>query len=91
MRPVTDPVSTAERYRRFAQVEAAGMSPQYEALALAVSDDERVLELLARVEGPQQQPNLLLGAIRLHGVGHRRPARPRWTGWWRTPTSCWTC
>ena len=49
-------------------------------LALAVADDERVLDLLARVEGPQQQPNLLLGAIR---AARRRPPttrRPRWTG-----------
>lgn len=73
MRPVSDPVPTAERYRRFAQVEAAGLSPQYERLALAVADDPRVLDLLAQVDQPQQQPNLLLGAIRLHEVATDDP------------------
>ncbi len=68
MQPVTDQVGTAERYRRFAEVEAAGMSPSYERLALAVAADERVLQLLERVEPAQRQPNLLLGAVRLHGV-----------------------
>ena len=75
MEPVTDVVATAERYRRFARVEAAGMSPSYEALALAVAEDRRVLDLLARVEQHQQQPNLLLGALRLHGVPTDDPAR----------------
>lgn len=75
MEPVPDTVETAERYRRFALVEAAGMSPSYEALALAVAEDRRVLDLLARVEQHQQQPNLLLGALRLHGVPTDEPAR----------------
>lgn len=75
MEPVPDVVATAERYRRFALVEAAGMSPAYEALALAVADDRRVLDLLARVEQHQQQPNLLLGALRLHGVTTDDPGR----------------
>lgn len=68
MQPVPDAVGTAERYRRFARVEAAGTSPAYEALALAVAGDDRVLDLLARVEQHQQQPNLLLAALRWHDV-----------------------
>jgi hypothetical protein len=74
VQPVDDPVATAERYRRFARVEAAGMSPTYEALALAVADDPRVLALLGRVEQHQQQPNLLFGAMRLLGAPVDDPA-----------------
>lgn len=74
MRPVSDPVPTGERYRLFAQVEAAGLSAQYERLALAVADDPRVLALLDRVEQPQRQPNLLFGAILLHDVPTQDPA-----------------
>ena len=49
------------------------MSPTYERLALAVAGDRRVLELLEQVEPEQRQPNLLLGAIRLHGVATDDP------------------
>ena len=68
MQPVTDAVPTAERYRRFAEVEARGMSPAYERLALAVAGDARVLDLLEQVRPEQRQPNLLLGALRWHDV-----------------------
>ncbi len=43
------------------------MSPTYEKLAQAVSADEKVLALLETVPEPKQQPNLLLGVVRLLG------------------------
>lgn len=58
----------AEHYRRWADVEAHGMSPAYERLALAVADRPGVLDLLLRVERPRRQPNLLFGALRWHDV-----------------------
>ena len=59
----------AARYRRFADVEAAGVSPRYEELARAVSDDREVLAFLAALPVPKQQPNLLLAALQyLHGA-----------------------
>jgi hypothetical protein len=54
-------------YAGFAAREARGVSPTYERLALAISRDEQILALLARVPPPKRQPNLLLGVVRLLG------------------------
>jgi hypothetical protein len=58
-------VSVAERYRRFARVEAAGRSPLYEKLALHVADAPEALGFLSRMPPEKQQPNLLFAALRL--------------------------
>lgn len=65
---------TVETYRRWALVESRGLSPTYERLVLAVADDRPVLELLQQVDRPRRQPNLLLGALRWHGVDVHDPA-----------------
>lgn len=57
-------VNTAENYRRFAQYEAAGRSPEYEALALAVAADSTLLDYLSALPQPKRQPNLLFAAAR---------------------------
>jgi hypothetical protein len=54
----------AASYRRFAEAEARGHSPLYEALALGVADDPAVLAFLAALPPAKQQPNLLLAAVR---------------------------
>ena len=54
----------AARYRRFAEVEARGRSPLYEALSLGVAGDTFALEFLAALPEAKQQPNLLLAAVR---------------------------
>jgi len=61
---VTEEISTPERYRRWALFEARGTSPVYERLALAVAEHPPTVDLLARVDGPQRQPNLFFGALR---------------------------
>ncbi len=69
-----DADGTAEIYRRFAADEAAGRSPLYEALALAVADDAAVLAFLDELPCIKRQPNLLFAAARsLLG----RPPEPR--------------
>lgn len=55
----------AERYRRFARVEAHGRSPLYEQCALGVADDAAVQAILARLPPDRQQPNLLFAAVAL--------------------------
>ncbi len=45
----------AERYRRFAEVEAAGRSEVYERLAVAIADDERATALIAGLPAVKQQ------------------------------------
>ena len=54
----------AARYRRFAEVEAHGRSPLYEALALGVASDPFALDFLAALPEASRQPNLLLAALR---------------------------
>ena len=58
----------AARYRRFAETEARGHSPLYEALAKGVAKDADVLRFLADLPPEKQQPNLLLAAVR-HATG----------------------
>jgi hypothetical protein len=54
----------AARYRRFAEVEAHGRSPLYEALALGVAADAFALQFLATLPDEKRQPNLLFAALR---------------------------
>lgn len=64
----------ATRYRRFARFGAAGRSPVYRRIADAVAQDGQILDRLAEMPRPKQQPNLLLGAVRfLYGT----PEDPR--------------
>ena len=61
----------AEAYRHWARTEAAGSSPVYERLALAVAESPAVLTLLTSVA--RRQPNLLFGTLRWYGVDVRDP------------------
>lgn len=61
------PPTTAQRYRWFAHHEARGDSPAYARLAERIADDRDLLALIDRLPAPKRQPNLLLGAVRLHG------------------------
>jgi hypothetical protein len=54
----------AAAYRRFANVEAHGRSPLYEAFALGVAEDPGLLTRLAELPPVKRQPNLLLAAVR---------------------------
>ena len=59
--------SIADEYRRFAELQARGHSPMYEALSLGVAGDPFLLGLLAKLPPGKRQPNLLLAAVRLLG------------------------
>ena len=54
------------RYVRFADEEARGRSPLYEALARSLAADREVLAFLTTLPAAKQQPNLLLATMRLH-------------------------
>lgn len=77
-------MSTADRYRRFAETEARGWSPCYERWAHGVAGDERVLALLDDLPDGKRQPNLLFTAARHVGIpagpyeGFRAALLPRW-------------
>lgn len=55
----------ANAYRRFADEEARGRSPLYEALARCVAEDTHAIQFLLTLPPPKRQPNLLLAAVRL--------------------------
>ncbi|WP_456819804.1 DUF2332 domain-containing protein [Cellulomonas sp. URHB0016] len=61
-----DPV--ADAYRAFAEQEARGVSPTYEAWALGVSEDATVTDLLLTLPPGKRQPNLVFAAARRHGA-----------------------
>ncbi|HEX6357947.1 DUF2332 domain-containing protein [Actinophytocola sp.] len=65
-------MSTADRYRRFADAEARGGSPCYEEWALGVAADGELLALLDDLPVAKRQPNLLFAAARYSGI----PAGP---------------
>src|SRR4051794_27826732 len=50
-------------YRRFAEVEAAPVSPHYAELAAAVARDDEVLGFLGSLPRAKRQANLLLSAL----------------------------
>jgi hypothetical protein len=54
----------ARRYTRFATVEARGVSPRYEQLALAVAGSPELLAFLRSFPSERRQPNLFLAAVR---------------------------
>lgn len=56
-------MTLADRYRRFAHLEARGKSPLYEQLALEVANDPAVQAVLGRVLPAKQQPNLLFASV----------------------------
>lgn len=60
-------MTTASRFAEFAAREARGVSPTYERLSLAISEDAEILALLETVPVAKRQPNLLLGVVRLLG------------------------
>lgn len=63
----------ADRYRRFAEDEARGSSPLYEALANHVAESPSILDFLAAFPPALQQPNLFLAAVRFVAGTPRTP------------------
>ncbi|UFU08151.1 DUF2332 domain-containing protein [Ruania halotolerans] len=65
---------TAEFYRSWAQVEAQGSSPQYQALAEAVAASPEAIAFLDALPVQKRQPNLLFGALRWFDAPVDEPA-----------------
>lgn len=76
MRDREQDIATASaRYARFADVEAHGRSPLYEAIARGVAADRDVIDFLLALPPEKRQPNLLLAAVR-----HVSGTPADWTG-----------
>jgi Uncharacterized protein conserved in bacteria (DUF2332) len=70
-------VTVADQYLDFAAREARGVSPAYERLAYHVASDADLLDRLATLPAPKQQPNLLFAVVRLLGGPVGDPAEFR--------------
>ena len=57
----------ARRYLTFADLEARGSSPSYEAWSRAVAGDRDLLARLSTLPREKRQPNLVFAALRWHG------------------------
>lgn len=71
--------ATSERYRRFGEIEAPGVSDLYATLALGVADDADLIELIAALPARKQQVNLVFGAARF--LGAPMTAYPAFRDW----------
>lgn len=61
-------MTIAQNYRRFAELEAHGVSDIYEEWALGVAEDPPVQALLGRLPPVKRQPNLVFAAARSKGA-----------------------
>jgi hypothetical protein len=68
---VKSPSDVRTKYRRFAETECKGYSDLYEALALAVADDDDLVRFIAGM--PEDQPNLFFAAIQFLTGPSRMP------------------
>lgn len=69
----TAEASVAARWLRFAEVEGDPRSPRYADWARGLAGDEDLLAGLAPLTRIEQQPNLVLAAMRFAGVDPRMP------------------
>ncbi|WP_436533777.1 DUF2332 domain-containing protein [Actinoplanes sp. HUAS TT8] len=67
-------MTVADQYLDFAASEAHGTSPVYERLSYQVASDADLLDRLATLPAPKQQPNLLFAVVRLLGGPVTDPA-----------------
>ena len=63
-------MTIAKNYRRFAELEARGVSAIYEDWALGVADDPSVQALVGGLPPAKRQPNLVFAAARSQGAPH---------------------
>lgn len=61
-------MSTAARYRWFAEVEFPGLSPRFEEWAAHIADDADVIALIDRLPELKRQPNLVFASARFVGA-----------------------
>src|ERR1700751_608519 len=69
------PVRTlAERYRHFGEVDAAGTSPLYERVAVALSESQEALRAIEAAPARKRSPTVILAALHELALAGRAPA-----------------
>ncbi|MET9443630.1 DUF2332 domain-containing protein [Streptomyces sp. NPDC006610] len=64
----------AHAYRRFGEVDAAGISPLYERVAVALSESAEALQAIGTAPARRRQPALILAALHDLALAGRAPA-----------------
>jgi hypothetical protein len=75
----------AQVYRRFAEVDAAGTSPLYERVAVALSESDEALRAIETAPARKRRPAMILAALHDPRPGAApcctRPSPRRRTAW----------
>src|SRR6185437_6928366 len=64
----------AQMYRRFAEVDAAGTSPLYERVAVALSESAEALRAIEAAPARRRHPTVILAALHDLALAGRAPA-----------------
>jgi hypothetical protein len=64
----------AQRYRHFGEVDAAGTSPLYESVAVALSESDAALRAIETVPARRRHPAVILAALHDLALAGRAPA-----------------
>lgn len=67
-------LTLARRYRHFGEVDAAGKSPLYERLAVALSESAAALRVIERVPARRRHPEVILAALHDLALAGHAPA-----------------
>jgi hypothetical protein len=72
--PVGRARTLAQVYRRFAEVDAAGTSPLYERVAVALSESDKALRAIESAPARKRHPMVILAALHDLALAGRAPA-----------------
>src|SRR5919197_1305366 len=72
--PVGKRRTLAEVYRRFGEVDAAGTSPLYERVAVALSESDEALRAIEAAPARRRHPTVILAALHDLALAGRAPA-----------------
>lgn len=72
--PVSRTRRLAQAYRRFGEVDAAGTSPLYERVAVALSESDEALRAIEAVPARKRHPTVILAALHDLVLAGRAPA-----------------
>ncbi len=73
-RPAQRARTLAEAYRHFGAVEAAGTSPLYERVAIALSESAEALRAIETAPARKRHPTVILAALHDLALAGRAPA-----------------
>jgi hypothetical protein len=71
--PLGRPRTLAQAYRRFGEMDAAGTSPLYERVAVALSESGEALRAIEAAPARKRRPEVILAALHDLALAGRSP------------------